>query len=254
MQQAHIIRQQAYLDALGIACHVSRRDLPGAAPSQRQVVQVAAPVAHGSLAGQRAEPAVPASGDVAARLRPGAPSAIPEAITEAFKDKPDTGRRQPDPVDSQPEPRPAPASPVVRFTLCAAVAGHWLWLEALPRAVLARDQVQLIQAMAQALGAPGAPQVAQFDWPPHNNHQLDLGEAAARAALHSFLERQVAERGCRALIVLGEGALAHLGEARPAGADCVIAPASTADMLADPTLKPRVWEAIRPLRRVTPAQ
>ncbi|GAB3288969.1 hypothetical protein [Parahaliea aestuarii] len=228
MPQAHIIQQQAYLAALGIDCHVSRRDLPGAAPSRRHVIQAAVPAAP-EPAPTAAEALVPA--DVGAMLRN--PSATPVPPPAAANEKI--------------EPQRALSPPVARFTLCAVFAGHWLWLESLPRAVLGRDQVKLIGAMAQALGAGGTPQVARFDWPPHNNRQLDLGEAAAQAALHSFLERQLDERGCRALIVLGEGALRHLGAARPAGAECVVAPAGSADMLADPGLKRGVWDAIRPL-------
>ncbi|TXS92177.1 hypothetical protein FV139_15810 [Parahaliea maris] len=164
-------------------------------------------------------------------------------------------RRQGNVEPPSPEvPLPASRSPgpVAHFTLCAVVAGPFLWLEALPNEVLGKDQVRLIRGMAQALGAVNAVQVSQFDWPPHNNRQLDLGEEAARAALHSFLARQMEQQGCRAIVVLGEAAARHFGDrfTRASGVDtpCVTAPASTADMLADPQQKRAVWEAIRPLR------
>lgn len=232
------LRQHAYLEALGVSYYVARRDLPGAAPGRRQQWDL--------------QPATPAVDPAAAPPQsPGARPPVPERPS---------GRRQKPVEQPATEAAAVPAvapGPVVRFTLGAVIAGPFVWLEALPNSVLGKDQVRLIKAMAQALGPVSAVQVARFDWPPHNNRQLDLGEEAARAALHSFLARQLEQQGCRALVALGEGAAARLGDntAGASGIDahCITAPASTADMLADPRHKRAVWEAIRPLRDARPA-
>ncbi|MFV0278134.1 MAG: hypothetical protein ACK5HY_13260 [Parahaliea sp.] len=237
MLDPHTHSQYAYLEALGILCYVSRRDLPGAAASRR--LAVASPPPPRAIEPESAE----------AVLRERVPG--PGQSTRQPSSRSLSSRPLPPP--SEPVPAGTPRQqPMVRFALATVVSGPCLWLEALPRGLLGREQVQLIHAMARALGVEEPPQVAQFDWPPHNNRQLDLGGEAARAALHSFLQRQLAERGCTHLLVLGEAAGDWLGAAPPEVA-CLVLPASTEQMLADATRKRPVWELLRPLcQRVAP--
>ncbi|MBN7798517.1 hypothetical protein [Parahaliea mediterranea] len=228
MPDKHAIKQHAYLDALGIAHFVSRVDLPGAAPSRR--VPVPAP-----------RPPVPA------------PPVVPPAMAEVLEAKaPRMPSLSGEPATkASPEPAPAAKAPEpsapVRFSVASVVIGPLLWLEEIPEGVVSREQVALIQAMAGALGVRERPAVTQFDWPVHNNRQLDLGEEAARAAFGSFVRRRTEEQACEALILLGEACGARLG-GLPDGPPRIVT-AATRDMLAEPALKRRVWRDLQPLLR-----
>ncbi|RLQ21694.1 hypothetical protein DWB85_11820 [Seongchinamella sediminis] len=209
-----------YLHAMGVDAYVSRGQLPGAAPSKRLLL-VAAP-------GHQATPAAP---EPAAR-----PAATPQL--DVVKDKP--------------APRPAPAraqtlAPTVRFRLAAVFCGGIAWVESLGDRPLAREQVQLIQGMARAVhGSADTPKVAQFDWPIHNNPQLDQGEAAARAGVLAFLQRHIEEQKCRGLVILGEDAAAYV-DAGGLGALPRVATLSTLQMLEQPAGKRQVWADLQPL-------
>ena len=122
---------------------------------------------------------------------------------------------------------------------------------------LAREQVQLVQAMAQALGgvqesagdaaqpARARPEVAQFDWPIHTNQQLDLGQEAARASVAGFVGRKLEQQHCRGLVLLGEACKVRVPLEQ---LDCplIISTVSTAQMLANPALKKQAWRDLLP--------
>ena len=220
------LRRMSYLQALGVDGYVSRVQLPGAAPSRRlAMVRSPAPV----------QPA-------------------PVAPAPPTPEPPGPSRAAPQPPARQAQLQPVSAGvvDVPRFSLAAMVAGEWLWLEELGDLPLARDQVHLVQAMAHALCVrgktsppPAKPDITQFDWPIHNNRQLDSGGEAARAALAGFLRRKLEQGRCRGAILLGERSRHWVSGdmlAMP-----VVATASTAQMLADPGLKPGVWRDLSPL-------
>ena len=101
------IRRLAYLEAMDIPTYVSRRDLPGAAPSRR--LRIAAPL--------------PAP---AAAAAPGA-----EVLRTPPLDVPAPTRR--------PREAPAPVAPAATtqadtpvFAVAASTAGGWLWVDELP--------------------------------------------------------------------------------------------------------------------------
>jgi hypothetical protein len=154
-----------------------------------------------------------------------------------------------------PEAHSAPISSETtpRFSLITLVAGEWLWVEELQGMPLAREQVQLVQAMANALqrmmkgasadaGTP-KPDVAQFDWPMHNNRQLDLGPTAAGAALRGFLGRKLGGKGL-GLVLMGEPAADRV-PVRELGCEYVVLRHSSADLLADPRLKEQAWSDLK---------
>jgi hypothetical protein len=134
-----------------------------------------------------------------------------------------------------------------------------LWVEELQGIPLAREQVQLVQSMANALqqadgGQPSGqedvtsrPDIAQFDWPMHNNQQLDLGEAAARAALASFLGRKIEQQ--RLGVVLLGPASARRVPVEELACPRVALSHSTVAMLADPSLKRPVWTELKSILR-----
>jgi hypothetical protein len=250
MADARAIQQHAYLQAMGIPLYVSRRSLPGAAASHRRPL----PSQRSASAVPPAVPTTkdfPATKDVAAVENAAAAASPLEGLGEALGP---VGRR-PAADDRQAETERAAAAgpqprtqPVARFSVVAVIAGPFLWLEDMPQGVVSRDQVALIQAMATALGARGnQPRVTQFDWPPHQNRQLDLGEEAARAALSSFVSRQVEQQSCEAVILLGADCRQRVGEL-PADLRRV-ATAGTREMLATPAVKREVWRDLRALRR-----
>ena len=161
----HELNRLAYLQAMGIESYVSRGQLAGAAVSQRLSVRQKRPP-------QERQAPVPQVAPVA-REKPAREKPAMPQVEE---------RARPAPAPDMRAPRAAQSRPVEHFSLAALVAGPYLWLEDLGGRPLAREQVQLVQGMALALaGGPIKPDVAQFDWPMHNNRQLDLGAAAASA-------------------------------------------------------------------------
>ncbi len=244
------LRRMAYLNALGVDCYVSRTQLPGAAVTRRLAI-------------------VGTSGRApAAQAQVG--SAVKGAV-KAASPMPREGIIRPDfGVDTRksttavvPPPDVLPSSePVPRFSLSIIAAGNWLWLEERDGMPLTTAQVQLVQAMAQALllsGASGSaipraaetvqaakPVIAQFDWPIHNNRQLDQGEDAARTGVAAFVSRKLEEHGCRGLVLLGQTCVQRVPLAEIA--TVTVSTVSSADMLANPAIKAQVWRDLQPLR------
>lgn len=215
-----------YLQAMGVDAYVSRGQLPGAAISKRLVLV--------ADRGQQAEPAESPS----AAAKPSAPPTAVIPQLDVVRDKaltpPASARRQ-------------IAAPPVRFSLAAVFAGGIAWVESLGDRPLAREQVQLIQGMARAVhGTSATPKVAQFDWPIHNNPQLDQGESAARAGVLAFLLRHIEEQKCRGLVVLGEDAALYV-DAGGLGAMSLVTTLSTLQMLEQPASKRQVWADLQPL-------
>ena len=248
------LRRMAYLDALGIDSYVSRAQLPGAAVTQRLVIVAqparTAPEKGGvdladtvSLDTPRATPASPAAKEGFTRPDFGLGVAGPSAAAEPVREQ-------------SPANEPPP-----RFTLSAIIAGEWLWLEELDGMPLTTNQVQLVQSMTLALGREnagnnggaaaaaqvGRPEVAQFDWPMHNNRQLDQGEEAARASVAAFINRKLEQRGCRGLILLGQACAQRVP--LPQLQVATVCTLSSAEILANPMLKRQVWQDLQPLRQ-----
>lgn len=217
--------RQAYLRAMGVDTYVSRGQLPGAAVTRRLAVVRSRSVA-------AAPPAsAPAHTPPAAVTMPRIDSPVPTVRT------------------AQP---PAPAreeSRLPRFTLVAVACGDWLWLEELEEPPFAPAQMQLLQAMVEALtGARGSPvplELAQFDWPIHTNRQLDLGPEAARSGVAGFVQRKLEQYESRGLVLLGQACEARvpLPQLRCPHVVCTV---STAGMLRDPLLKKQAWRDLRP--------
>jgi hypothetical protein len=230
------LRRLAYLEAMGIDTYVSRRQLPGAAVTQRLAVVARRPVARAS---------VPAPlGDMRDRLAKTARAS--NGIAGGAAKRPAA-----EPRDTAPGGAHLP-----RFSLSAIVAGSWLWLEELGDMALTVEQVHLVEAMARALRHAGAtvdegpaamakPEVTQFDWPIHTNRQLELGEQAARAAVAGFVNRRLEQFNCAGLVLLG-GRCAERVPVEEIGAQIVCIQGSL-DILANPSLKPQVWRDLMPL-------
>lgn len=222
------LARRRYLDAMGITCYLSRGSLPGAAPVQRLMVQRAAcpaPLAEPRPAGDN----TPSLAGLVQVPPPREPEAPPAANPP--------GRARPR----------TQAQAGAQFSLAVLFAADLAWLEDLQGRALATDQVKLVQAMARALsGSADLQGQVQFDWPPHRNRQFDLGPEAASAGLAGFLDRQVEQRHCRGIVLLG-GGYTTLVPADRFPALRIVSTASTAEMLADPGLKRRVWGDLQAL-------
>ncbi len=231
----------AYLDAMGIDAYVSRGQLAGAAMTRRLVVVPTQPV---SIPASQGRVSAEGAGAAAADRTLPVAARIPKID---IIEKPPT---PPKATASAPAPRQAA---VPQFSLVAITAGNWLWIEEMCGMPLATEQVQLIQAMAQALAVAGAtrpsknrPEVAHFDWPIHTNRQLDLGDEAARASVAGFIGRKLEQQQYRGLILLGEACKSRV---RLDQVDCplVVTTASSAEILDNPLLKQQVWRDLLPL-------
>jgi len=224
----------AYLQALGTDVYVSRAQLPAAAFTHRLAIVRDRP------------PQVPAAGE----------PPIPRIdIARPSLQRPELAQSAP--------PAPAAVDTVPRFSLTAIAAGGWLWLEDLEGSPLAREQLQLVQAMAHALGRihPRAneaeltrpiaarpiaarPEYAQFDWPIHTNAQLDLGIEAARSSVAGFIQRKLDQYHCIGLVLLGQACEAKV-PVDQIQCDLLMRTLSSAEMLADSRLKKQAWIQLR---------
>lgn len=223
------LTRRRYLDAMGITCYLSRGPLAGAAPAPRLAVH------RGEAAAFTGDPATTPVDPPAPALRHRAvPSELAAATAKAAA-QPAAGHRQSEPQVA------------THFSLAVLFAGGLAWLEDLQGRALARDQVALVQAMARAVsGSPDLAGSVQFDWPPHRNRQFDLGPEAARASLVGFLERQLEQRGCRGIVLLGAGHTT-LVPAEQFPAQRIVRTVSSADMLADHGAKRRAWHDLQTL-------
>ncbi|TDG12181.1 hypothetical protein E2F43_17710 [Seongchinamella unica] len=213
-----------YLQAMGVDGYVSRGQLAGALPTQRLVL-------------------VPARGTGAEHPEPESPTARPAHMPRLDV----VGKQSSSPAVVDRQARRQSDAPTVRFSLAAVFSGGIAWVESLGDRPLAREQVQLIQGMARAVhGSVDAPTVAQFDWPIHNNPQLDQGETAARAGVQAFLLRHIEEQKCRGLVILGEEASAYV-DAGGLGDLARVSTLSTLQMIEQPASKRQVWSDLQPL-------
>ena len=230
------LRRLAYLQALGIDGYVSRSQLPGAAVTRRLAIVPARSAAQ-PVVEQLRESASPVR-------RPQAPAMEMLRVETAAAA----------PVATAVEPRPARDKQALRFSLAAVTCGGWLWLEELDGAPFTPRQLQLVQSMAEALArledssetgrgpaADAGVLLTQFDWPMHNNLQLDLGEEAARSSVAAFIQRKLEQGECSGLILLGQGCEARVPLDQ---LDCarLVRTVSTARMLREPLSKRQAWQ------------
>lgn len=201
----------AYLEAMAIPTFVSRRDLPGAAPSRRMVlVKTVSP---------ESLPAVPVV---------------------------DVGERRPEPAQRPAAPAQAPRETPV-FSVVAAEAGGWFWLDEIPAGrEPGDDYAQLLLALCRALGLPASgAQVNRFNYPV--NARLAGGIEEARQALYGFLASRIADAEPVGVVLLGDFAEAWFDRACLEGRR-LVQTVSAWQMLRRPELKPRAWADLQSLR------
>ncbi len=238
MSTVRELHKLACLDALGLQLLVARKPLPGAAPSVPRVKMVRTAAVPES--GPPSAPSPVAGG-------PGSVSHVSAAQSAVSVPRLDVGRKAPRPAAaSRVQVADAPTG-VPALHMAAVVTGGCLWLDPLSGSEPEPERLQLIRAMAFALvRRQETPQLTRFDWPVHSNRQLDLSASAAAAALTGFVLRQVQDRGCRALVLLGPDAGEYLLQPELDGVPIVRLPA-TAELLSRPQSKLDAWRALAAL-------
>lgn len=233
------LRRMDYLQAMGIQTYVSRKQLPGAGATQRLALVLGPATADSA---NSPEPVAPKS-----KSRPQLPT------IDGLEKRTITAAQVTTQVTNSTTAAPPPMA-VDRFSLAIIIAGGVLWLEELSGPLLARDQVQLVQAMSRALlshgigsapasGSGNAADVSQFDWPIHTNAQLDLGHEAACASVTGFVRRKLEQHGCLSSVVLGENCLQRFVMS-DLGIEYRVTSATSAGMLLQPQLKKQVWQEL----------
>lgn len=236
------LRRLRYLSAMGEVAYVCHRSLPGARQPLRYRLNPES-VTPAPQSRQSPVPAAAGSGAAAAATRAALRESLSSEPAKAAPAAPETAQSG----LTQAPPTPAPAAGV-RFRIAALTCGGRLWLEELGEEILAREQVQLVGAMSQALHYAGeqpsaAPQVQQFDWPMHNNPQLDSGPEEALHSLQGFLLRLLRERECTEVLCLGEDVAARI---EGVGLPCPLRKLpATRSMLQDGSRKRAAWDVLK---------
>jgi hypothetical protein len=211
---AEMARRQA-LKAMGIVSYVSRYDLPGAAPAQRQ-----------SLSPPPAPPVT---------QPPDAPrSKAPSTVSSQR-------------VQSHAAPESSvvkPAGDAVQFSMLIVSAGQFLWLEQLPDGLIRQDQLALVNSMACAVSGAGFEMTQQqFDWPLRGNSALGSDAESAKQALQGLIQRMAREVDARRVVAMGDCQFLPDRIAQSA-----VSIPSTMAMLVDATHKQAAWQSLKPLK------
>ena len=211
---AEMARRQA-LKAMGIVSYVSRYDLPGAAPAQRQSLSP-----------------------------PSAPAVTQTMDAPRAKTPPNVSSQ---PVKSHTVPQSSvvkPAGDAVQFSMLIVSAGQFLWLEQLPDGLIRQDQLALINSMACAVSGAGFEMTQQqFDWPLRGNSALGSDAESAKQALQGLIQRMAREVDARRVVAMGDCQFLPDRIAQSA-----VSIPSTMAMLVDATHKSAAWQSLKPLK------
>jgi hypothetical protein len=122
------------------------------------------------------------------------------------------------------------------------------------------EYLQLLQNMLFAVGAgKQSLSIGGFAWPMAKNSPLDQTELAARQTLQSFLGKLTEQLQARYWLLMGDTAARYVAEPDLAKGSLVahaslslqmIRTESAAQMLAEPTLKARVWQQLQVLSQL----
>ena len=232
------VSQLAYLQALDIPTLVSRRNLPGAAPTQRL---------------QLAPRAVPAA-EKPEQAAGGAPAPELAAISAGLRQQADPQAAAPvagTPVAGNPVAgTPVAGTPVAGtpvFSIAVTLAGGWFWIDEIPAGREPGDDYgQLLLAICRALGWPQEPaRLERFNYPVAAS--LAGGVNEARQALEGFLTGRLTRLSPRGVIMMGD--LDQPWFARQClDGQRLVETVSAWQMLRDPGLKPRAWADLKALR------
>jgi hypothetical protein len=248
-------RRRAYLNAMQVVNWLPRTELPFAAPSRPELLdmpepEVEAPVV---LAPQAEAPVQTAAARPVERPK----IEVPRPSLASTR----TGAKPVEEADDTPVvAKPAPVPPP-RFALQLLRAGRCLLLVELPTGepFQSRDPAYLLlKDMLRAAGLPDAPQIVgePVRWPWLNRGTMDQGPEAARDFVQGFLSVQMEAAPCACLWLIGLPAVRFAGEAdaeafnrelQIEGLGSAWAIPGLELLMEEPQRKAAVWQAMRRL-------
>jgi hypothetical protein len=251
MRAVNEIQRLAYLDAMGIDSFVSRRQLPGAAPTRRLcVVRGPAQVVAEPLLELQSEPQsepraeAPGTGRSAVKQAanaraPGLGSELRDSLSKPVDRASIMPERATSPGLAKPQDE-ADATPL--FSLATCYVGGYFWLEEIPKSrELGNSYLHLLVNLGLALGLDcSRPSAERFDWPMHFNRHLDQGMESARHAFEGFLRARLERYSVHGVILLGDVNADLLSPGIFSGLETTVT-VSARKMLTQPELKLQAW-------------
>ena len=148
---------------------------------------------------------------------------------------------------SLPSSKPVPPPQMIEdaaFQLLIAWAGDWLWIEQIEDGLLRHEQLQLVQAMAQAM-VPDSVNLQHFlfEWPWAQHGHLARDADSARDSVAGQLRRLAREQQVRGMVLMGTACTEWVSTPPALTGLCIPA---TVTMLAEPLLKRKAWATLAP--------
>jgi len=247
-------RRRAYLNAMQVVNWLPRTELPFAAPSRPELLELPEPLP--------VAPAVPAP----AAQAPVEPQVKPAERVKIEVPRPSlastrTGAKPVEEVVEAPVVTRVAPVPPPRFALQLLRAGRCLLLVELPtgEAFQARDPAYLLlKDMLRAAGLPDSPQIIgePVRWPLLARGTMDQGPEAARDFVQGFISARLEDAPCVCLWLIGLPAVRFAGEANAEsfnrelqveGLGSVWALPGLELLMEEPQRKADVWQAMRRL-------
>jgi hypothetical protein len=250
-------RRRAYLNAMQVVNWLPRTELPFAAPSRPELLDMPAPEPEVPAAVVTAAPPAEAPAQPAARVAERPKIDVPRPSLASTRN----GAKPPEDVEEAPPVvKPAPVPPP-RFALQLLRAGRCLLLVELPtgEAFQSRDPAYLLlKDMLRAAGLPDAPQIVgePVRWPLLVRGTMDQGPEAARDFVQGFLAVQMEAAPCACLWLIGLPAVRFAGEVdaeafnrelQIEGLGSAWAVPGLELLMEEPQRKAAVWQAMRRL-------
>ena len=204
-------RRRAYLTAMQVVNWLPRTELPFAAPSRPELLDVPEPVEVAPA------PVAPAAKTVAEPVAPVAERPkieVPRPSLASTR----TNAKPVEEADETPAPVKVPHVPPPRFALQLLRAGRCLLLVELPTGdpFQSRDPAYLLlKDMLRAAGLPDSPQIIgePVRWPLLSRGTMDQGPEAARDFVQGFVSARLEDEPCVCLWLIGLPAVRFAGEA-----------------------------------------
>ncbi len=247
-------RRRAYLTAMQVVNWLPRTELPFAAPSRPELMEMPEPLV--------VAPVVPASAPAPAAVA--APVMAPTERVKIEVPRPSlASTRTNAKVEEDAAPVVAKSVPVPppRFSLQLLRAGRCLLLVELPtgETFQTRDPAYLLlKDMLRAAGLPDSPQIIgePVRWPLLARGTMDQGPEAARDFVQGFLSARLEDAPCVCVWLIGLPAVRFAGEANAEsfnrelqveGLGSVWALPGLELLMEEPQRKADVWQAMRRL-------
>ena len=260
-------RRRAFLNAMQITTWLPRAELPFAAPSRPELLQIVetvsepAPVVELRPTPQPSrstapEPAAPATAASASPAADAVRSVMPRIAVPEPK-KPATKAREAQAVAAEQKA----AVPPPRFALQLLRAGNVLLLVELPtgESFQSRDPAYiLLKDLLRAARLPDSPQQVgdgePIRWPLLHRGSLDQGGEAARDYVQGVVAAELEQMGCACLWLIGSPALRFAGEVEAdacyreltiEGLGVALTMPGLEQLMEQPGSKAQLWRAMR---------